>query len=163
MIAFPNRATVMSKQGTSSTIREMGRRPGAEYDEDTFLHLLAIEQARAERAQYRLRLLLATIEPVAGAPVPFSAASAAQLFGELRLLLRDTDIMGWYRQGQVAGAVLVAPNDELESETAGLIEQRVGDSLRKKLPLSVARSLRVRVTQHGPRRMEKRKAAGARD
>jgi hypothetical protein len=163
MDALLNRTAAMAKQGSGGRIRELGRGPGAEYDEETFLHLLGIEQARAERAHYHLRLLLATIEPVAGRPAPFSEASAAKVFSGLRMLLRDTDIMGWYRQGEVAGAVLTVPSDEPEFETASLIEQRVGDGLRSKLPSSVARSLRVRVTHHGPRRMQERKAAGARD
>jgi hypothetical protein len=135
------------------SLRALDGRPGAEYDEETFLHLLAIEQARAERSNQRLRLLLVTLEPVPGKPTPFPTSSAARLFDGLRTLLRDTDIMGWYRQAQVAGAVLSASADGAGYETSGLIEQRVNEGLRKRLPSRTARSLRVRITQHGPRRV----------
>lgn len=151
----------MAKANNHSSIRALDGRPGAAYDEETFLHLLAIERARADRANQKLRLLLATVEPAAGRPAPIPPASAAKLFDGLRLLLRETDIMGWYEQPRVAGAVLTAPNDSSGFEDASVIEQRVGDGLRKKLPASLARNLRVRITQHGPRRLEKRKAAGA--
>jgi hypothetical protein len=146
-----------------NSIRALGGRPGAAYDEETFLHLLAIERARADRANQRLRILLATVEPAGGKPVTIPPASANKLFDALRLLLRETDIMGWYEQTRVAGAVLSAPADSAGFEDPGLIEQRVEDGLKKKLPASVARHLRVRVTQHGPRRVEKRRGAGARD
>ena len=110
-----------------------------------------MERARAERANYRLRLLLATLEPVPGRPIQIPRASAARLFDGLRLSLRDTDIMGWYRQDHVAGAVLSAPADAPGWETPGPVEQRVGEGLRRRLPAKLAGSLRVRVVQHGPR------------
>ena len=161
--ALRGRVPDMPKPNSQKSIRSLDCQTGTVYDEETFLHLLAIERARADRANQRLRLLLATVEPVSGKPAAISAGSAARLFDGLRLLLRETDIMGWYEQPRVAGAVLTAPTSAEGFETAGLIEQRVAEGLRKKLPSSVARSLRVRVTQHGPRRLEKRRAAGARD
>jgi len=153
----------MPNQNRTRSIRALERQPGMEYDEETFLYFLSVERARAQRSNQRIWLLLATLEPADGKPVPIPPASAARLFGGLRLALRDTDIMGWYRQDRVAGAVLTARPDAPEDETAGLIEARVGDRLRKGLPSSVARKLRVRVTQHGPRRLEKKTGAAARD
>jgi len=126
--------------------------PGTEYDEETFLYFLAIEQARAERSKHRLRLLLATLEPVPGKPIPIPRASATRLFEGLRLSLRDTDVMGWYRQDRTAGAVLSERGGTDGSETSGRIEQRVAEGLRRRLPAKIARSLRVRVVQQGPRR-----------
>ena len=59
-----------------------------------------------QRSNRRLRLLLATLEAVPGKPAPILPAYAARLFEGLRLWLRETDVMGWYRQDRVAGAVL---------------------------------------------------------
>jgi len=146
----------MPNQNRPRSIRALGGRSGAEYDEETFLHLLAIEQARAARASQQLRLLLATLEPVSGGPAHIPPADAARLFGGLRALLRDTDIMGWYRQGRVVGAVLSESADAAGHETSGVIEERVGEGLRQHLPAKTARSLRVRVTQQGPRAVGKR-------
>ena len=143
----------MANQDRPKPIRALECQPGAEYNEETFLHLLAIEQARAERSNQRLRLLLATLEPVPGKPALIPPATAAKLFEGLRLLLRDTDVMGWYRQARVAGAVLSVRPNAPAAEESGLIEQRVREGLRKRLPSKVARSLRVRVTQQGPRRV----------
>ena len=143
----------MSNQGRQLQIQTLECPRGVEYDEETFVYFLAIEQARTESVNYRPRLLLATLEPVPGQPVPIPPASATRLFEGLRLSLRDTDVMGWYRQGHVAGAVLSACDDAPESEMWGLIEQRVGDTLRQRLPSKAARSLRVRVVQQGPIRV----------
>jgi hypothetical protein len=145
----------MPNQDHRRSIHALECPPGTEYDERTFQYLLAMERARAERSNRRVRLLLVTLEPVPGASVPISRASAARLFQGLRALLRDTDIMGWYRQDLVAGAVLCARGDAPEEETSRLIAQRVTEGLRQRLPGKIARSLRVRVTQQGPRRVVK--------
>jgi len=145
----------MPNQDRHRSIRALECPPGTEYDEETFLFFLAIERARAKRSNRRLRLLLATLEPVPGKPIPIPPASAARLFEGLRLSLRDTDIMGWYRQDRVVGAVLGERADAPGYETSGLIERRVGEGLRERLPSRVARGLRVRVTQQGPRRLVK--------
>ena len=143
-MALPHRAD-------PGPIRALECPPGAEYDEETFLYFLTMERARAERANCRLQLLLATIEPVPGKLIEFPRASVARLFDGLKLSLRDTDITGWYRQNQVAGAVLSAPADAPGWETPGPIERRVGETLRRRLPSKLAASLRVRVVEHGPR------------
>ena len=145
----------MPNQDRHRSIRALECPPGTEYDEETFLYFLTMERARAGRSNQRLRLLLATLEPAPGKPVPIPPASAARLFRALRLLLRDTDVMGWYRQDRVAGAILSARAGTPENETSSVIEQRVREGLLERLPSSVARSLRVRITQQGPRRLAK--------
>jgi hypothetical protein len=141
----------MPNQDTEGRIRTLDCPPGAEYDEEAFLYFLAIEQARAKRVNHRLRLLLATLEPLPGRPVPISRASAGRLFEGLRKSLRDTDVMGWYRQDHTVGAMLWERADAPESETADGVEQRVCDGLRQRLPAKLAGTLRVRVVQLGPR------------
>jgi hypothetical protein len=123
------------------------------YDEDAFLYFLDIERARAGRANLPLQMLFATFEPEPGKPVPIPASDATRLFEGMTDTLRDTDVVGWYRQGSVAGAVLGARPDARGSEMSGVIEQRVGEGLRRRVPAKVARSLRVRVVQLGPQQV----------
>ena len=124
-----------------------------EYHEDAFLYFLDMERARAGRSNLPVQLLFATLEPVPGKPVPIPPTDAGKLFEGLRVSLRETDIMGWYRQDRVAGAVLSARPDSPAPTPPGLIEQRVGEGLRRHLPEKAARSLRVRVIQLGPQRV----------
>ena len=63
--------------------------------------------------------------------------------------------MGWYRQDRVAGAILTARAGTPEDETSAVIEERVREGLLERLPSSLARDLRVRITQQGPRRLVK--------
>ena len=127
-------------------------RPARRYDEEAFLYFLAIEQVRARRLNHRLRLLLATFEPRPGRPVALPRAQSSRLFEGLRLSLRDTDIVGWYRQDRVVGAMLSERADTPGPETSGVVEQRVREGLARRLPAKIAGSVRVRVVELGPRR-----------
>ena len=142
----------MLNQGQYGEIRTLECALGAEYNEETVLYFLSLEQARATHSSHQLRLLLVSLEPVPGEPVPIPRASASRLFEGFRSWLRETDVMGWYRQDRVAGAVLSARPDALGPETSGFIEQRVREGLQRRLPSSLAGSLRVRIVHHGPRR-----------
>jgi hypothetical protein len=126
-------------------------RPGREYDEGAFHYFLAVERSRAYQSNHALRLLLVSVEPAPGKPVLMGRATAVRLFAGLRLSLRETDIVGWYRQHHVAGAVLSVCAEAPLSDMSRLVLQRVGDELRRRLPSKVARSLRVRVIQLGRR------------
>lgn len=120
-------------------------RPGKEYDEDAFLYFLAVERSLADRSDHALRLLLVSIEEFPGRPLSMAKATAARLFDALRLSLRETDVIGWYRQDRVAGAVLRARADPAGSDMSRVIRQRVNEGLRRCLPSAVVRSLRVRL------------------
>jgi len=137
--------TSMANQNRPKPIRVLDCPVGTEYDEETFRYFLGIEQARAAREGRQLRLLLATLEPTPGQSVPFPRAGAARFFDALRLALRDTDVMGWYRQGQVAAAVLTAPSGSFDVELTSQLERRVGDELRRRVPRTLASALRVRI------------------
>jgi hypothetical protein len=147
----------MSNQTRSGPLRSLECPPGTEYDEEAFLYFLALEQSRAARMRQPLPVLLATLEPEPGRPATLTRADAAKLFNGLRASIRDTDVMGWYRQGRVAGVVLSAPasSPDTASTPPVPVEQRIGDGLRKALPAKLARTLQVRlVQQQGPRRFE---------
>ena len=120
---------------------------GAGYEEDAFRYFLDIERARAERSNQPLRVVFATLEPVPGKPAAIPKASATRLFEGLREALRETDVLGWFSQGRIAGAVLAPDDASSDSETLAVIERRVGEGLRRSLPSKVAKTLSVRVVQ----------------
>lgn len=120
-------------------------KPGTEYDENTFLYFFDVERARAERSNRQLRLLLATLEPVAYKPVAIPPKTAATLFDGLRVSLRETDVTGWYRQHRVAAALLAHREEAPGSDVSLVIRDRVRENLLKRLPDRFARCLRVRV------------------
>jgi hypothetical protein len=142
--------TFMANQHRLRSIRVLDCPSGSEYDEETFRYFLGIEQARAARANHPLRLLLATLETSPGQTVPFTKAGASRLFDALRLALRDTDVMGWYRQSHVAGAVLTVPVVSRGAELSEHLERRIGEEVRRRMPSNIARLVRVRVINRAP-------------
>jgi hypothetical protein len=140
----------MANQHRLRSIRVLDCPTGSEYDEETFRYFLAIEQARAARANHPLRLLLASLEASPGQTVAFPKTGAVRLFDALRLALRDTDVMGWYRQGHVAGAVLTVPVVQSSGELSEHLERRIGEEVRRRMPSNLARLVRVRVINRAP-------------
>jgi hypothetical protein len=130
--------------------------PGTGYDEDTFRYFLAVERARAERSNHPLRLLFATLEPIPGTPAQIPDASGTRLLKGLKMSLRETDVTGWYRQGRVAAAVLSECAEAPGADVSDVIEKRVTEEMRQRLPSKIARNLSVHVIQQGPRRIGNR-------
>ena len=122
---------------------------GREYDEGAFRYLLRVECSRADRSNRAPQLLLVSIEPVLDSPSPIGKATAHRVFAGLTASVRETDVIGWYRQDRVAGVVLSAHLDPPGSGSRE-IEQRVGNEIQQRLPSGVARTLRVRLVHLRP-------------
>jgi hypothetical protein len=128
-------------------------RLGRIYNEETFRYFLSLEEKRSDRSRRRLLLLLVDLKEDPGTPgtvVRLVPGIAVELFGALRACLRDTDFVGWYREGHVAGAVLTHIGDTGEADISTLITQRVGEALQGNLPPHVASRLRMLVYQLPP-------------
>ncbi|MGE3841565.1 MAG: hypothetical protein AB7I50_08255 [Vicinamibacterales bacterium] len=124
--------------------------PGQEYSEHVFLYFVDVERARAHRDTRSLRLLLATFEPV-GQPIQMESTHSRLLFRGLKQSLRDTDVVGWYRQDLVAGVVLTQRADAPEHDVSQGVLRRVVPLLDQHLPLPLSTTLRLRVTEMPPR------------
>jgi hypothetical protein len=126
-----------------------GGGPGRTYDEETFRYFLSVEEERSHRSSRPLLLLLVDLKKEdPGMPgTRFEHGIAGQLFTALWACLRETDFVGWYLDGQVAGAVLTHIGDTAQADVSALISQRVGNALRGSLPPRVASRLRVLVHQ----------------
>jgi hypothetical protein len=125
-------------------------RLGQAYNQDAFRYFLEIEHKRAGRAHRPVLLLLLDLRepPATGARI--DPVLAAKLFSVLWISLRETDVIGWYREDRVAGAVLTQVEDGLRLEARGVIRERVTGALCQGLSADLARRLRVRVYQLRP-------------
>ena len=125
-------------------------RLGQAYDEQAFRYFMEIERRRAARAHRPvLLLLLAAKEPLATS-ANMDPGLAAKLFSGLWRCLRETDVVGWYREARVPGAILTQVEDGLRPEATREIRQRVNRALCEGLSEDVARRVWVRVYQLGP-------------
>ncbi len=116
------------------------------YNEEAFRYFLEIERKRSELSQHPFLLLLIDLKKDGGHGDHIDGV-AGKLFAALALCVRDTDFIGWYRNGRVAGAVLTQHGDAGTHDIPEVVGQRVSASLRKALAAPVADRVQVRVYQ----------------
>ena len=125
---------------------------GEAYNEEAFHHFLALERKRSEASTRPFLLLLVEFEKRQGVPVPIGHDVASGLFAALAESLRDTDVIGWYREQRVAGAVLTDLSDAPQ-EIMPVVADRVRIFLRRHLPVEFASLAQVRL-YHLPARVD---------
>jgi len=119
---------------------------GEAYNEQAFHHFLAIERKRSEASTRPFLLLLVEFEKHHGLPVPIGHDVALRLFAVLAASLRDTDVIGWYREQRIVGAVLTDLGDAPQA-IMPTIMNRVRALLRTGLPVDLALLVQVRLYQ----------------
>jgi len=119
---------------------------GDAYNEEAFHHFLAIERKRSEASTRPFLLLLVEFDKHLGLPVPVGHDVASRLFAALAESLRDTDVMGWYREQRIAGAVLTDLGDAPQT-VMPTITRRVRTFLQRDLPSDLASFVQVRLYQ----------------
>ena len=72
-------------------------------------------------------------------------AAADRLFSVLPLCLRETDFVGWYLDGRVAGAVLTQHERPIAADLCDVTRRRICGELDKHFLSDLAQSLQVRV------------------
>jgi hypothetical protein len=126
------------------------------YNEQAFRHFLAIEGRRSERCDRPLLLLLADLKGQSGQETPIEPGIACQLFSALILCLRETDFVGWYREGRVVGAVLTQRASIATADLSQRVADRLTSVLDQHLPQDISQRLQLRVFQIPSRPKEER-------
>jgi hypothetical protein len=126
-------------------------RLGRAYNEEAFRYFLEIERKRTPRLGRPCLLLLAGLKNQAKPNMRIEPAIAARLFSGLWQCLRETDVIGWYREDRVAGALLTQLADGPLTDVSRLIRQRVSEALCHGLRPGVARRLNVHVYELRPK------------
>jgi hypothetical protein len=114
-------------------------RLGQAYNEEAFRYFLAIERKRSRRSGWPFVLLLVRPRPGRGAPDRIHPAMAMKLFTGLWRGLRETDQIGWFREGRVAGALLTRIVDPPGTDIVGLVREKIRRSLCDALPAEMSR------------------------
>jgi hypothetical protein len=128
----------------------MAGRWGRAYDEGTLHYFLATERKRAAGRGHAVLLLLVEREAETGARAPLGAPVARRLFATLCQSLRDTDIVGWYREGLVAAALLTEAREGPRTDPRQVVRERVQAALIARFSSDVAARLRVWVQEDPP-------------
>lgn len=120
---------------------------GDAYNEEAFHYLLAVERKRFEHSSRPFALVLVELEEPSGQTARIDPAAGARVFAGLARSLRDTDVIGWYREGRIAGALLTHLGDASIADVSHQMADRVTRILREDLPEGIARRLKVRLYQ----------------
>jgi hypothetical protein len=117
------------------------------YNEEAFRHFLAIERTRGNRSRRSTLLLLIDMkhQPTMSRRMP--PMVAARVFSGLWHGVREVDVIGWFREDRVAGALLIQGADPLAPGTPLRIARRIAGMLSVCVRGPAARQLRVRVLQ----------------
>jgi len=122
-----------------------GRIEGA-YNEEAFNYFLQIERRRAELTGRSFLLLLIDLKNGSrSADAEADDDTADRVFSALVSCLRDTDFIGWYQEGRIAGGVLTQDAAGTASNSADSVVERVRAALAARVSDGAIQHQQVRV------------------
>lgn len=127
------------------------------YSEDAFQYLLTNECRRSERSGHSFKVLLAYLTTPDGSTAHMDDNVARKLLAGLSRSLRETDYVGWYRDGVIVGGVLTALGHDPMAEVSVQVEQRFVQVLQEMFTRQEISRLQFRVCHyHELERVESR-------
>jgi hypothetical protein len=117
---------------------------GEALNELAFHFLLEMERKRFERSEQPYALLLIDLNAGSAGHARIDDALCSRLFDGLTRAVRETDVIGWYRERQIAGALLTHLDDASVSDVCNRLSERIVQSLHDRLPVAVAARVTVR-------------------
>lgn len=128
----------LQRNDTDQTIRHL-------HDEAAFHFLIANEVKRSERSGRRCYILLVYLSGSDERGTPVKSQMLTPLLPILSAVLRDTDYIGWYRDGHVLGGVLTAWGEYSTEQSLSQVEQRFWRMMKHKFPTNDFTRLSVRL------------------
>ena len=115
------------------------------YNEQAFQYLLDIERRRAESARRPFLLMLLECDDAQTGPASGSGVTPERLFPIVCRSLRETDFVGWYRQGAVVGATLTQDGRKGTEHATQIVRERIVKAFGTELPSELVSQLRLRL------------------
>lgn len=131
--------------------------PGLIYNESAFQYLLDFERRRAKSTQRPFLLMLIDGGDAASGQIPGGAVMPDRLFPIVCRTVRETDFVGWYRQGAILGATLTQDGSSVTKHASRIVRDRITQALGHDLPSEHVSQLRLRlyeVQSHDQLRIE---------
>jgi lipopolysaccharide/colanic/teichoic acid biosynthesis glycosyltransferase len=97
-------------------------------DETSLRHMIMRERRRTERSQQPFLLLL--LDLGSQIPSPSNAEVLARFSSALSISIRETDVIGWYKDNAVIGVIFTEINAAAQSSTLAILIRRVTEVLR---------------------------------
>jgi hypothetical protein len=101
--------------------------------EEAFRYLLEAEYKRSQRTGQGYHILLIYRSELQGSITPMHSYVSTVVLEALAGSLRETDYIGWYREGQIVGGVLTVVEPDSITEVHNRIQKQVTEILQAKL------------------------------
>lgn len=119
------------------------------YSEAVYCNLVRSESKRSERSGHLCRILLVYRTNTQGLIVPLGSELADKTISVLSSGCRDTDYVGWYRQGQIVGVLLTVLRPYSARDGCDSLKARLVDSLRGTLTFIDDHFLQIHLLEPG--------------
>lgn len=117
------------------------------YNQIVFRYLLESESKRSERSGHFCQILLMYSTDAQGRIVLMDSHVAKTVIAASSRSLRETDYVGWYRDGHIVGAVLTVLVQETMAQVSTHLQPRLVEILRAELGFKETNRLQIRVCQ----------------
>jgi hypothetical protein len=117
------------------------------YNQEAFRSLLESESKRCERSGHVCQILLVYWTDAQGSIVEMDAHVAQTVIAASFHSLRETDYIGWYRDGRIVGAVVTVLARASMAQVSTHLQPRLAENIRAKLGVEARSRLQIRVCQ----------------
>ena len=118
------------------------------YNQEVFRYFLARESKRSERSGRFCLILLVYSTDEEERIVQMNSHVAKAVIEAASRSFRETDYIGWYRDGHIVGAVLTVLAQESMAQVSTHLQPRLVECLRAELGIEEFSRLQIRVCQH---------------
>jgi len=118
------------------------------YNQEVFLYLLENESKRSKRSGRLCQILLVYRTNAEGRSVQMDSHVVKKVMAALPRSLRETDYIGWYRDGRIIGAVLTGLVQEFMAPAVSHLQKRLTEVLQVEFSIEASHRLQIRVCQH---------------
>jgi hypothetical protein len=118
------------------------------YNQEAFRYLLDSESKRSKRSGRFCQILLIFSTDAQGRIVQMDSYVAKTVMAALPRSLRETDYIGWYRDGHIVGAVLTVLVQETMAQVTAHLQPRLEEIIQAELGVEETSRLQIRVCQH---------------
>jgi hypothetical protein len=117
------------------------------YSEPVYQDLIHREFKRSERSGHRCRILLIYRTNTQKRAVPFRSELADKTISVLSGTCRDTDYIGWYREGWILGVLLTALRPDSGGDGCDRVMARLMENLGGGVSSTDGHSLQIRMLE----------------
>ncbi len=117
------------------------------YNEEAFRHLLAIESKRSEQSGRYWQIILVHWTDAQGVIVQMNSDIAPKVIAASFRSLRETDYVGWYRDGRIIGAVLTVLAKEAMTQVATRFKSHLEEIILGEIGIEETSHMRILVCQ----------------